>query len=114
MKNWSAIEKALAGLAVLVFVVVAGLGVMAWRADDSELLPEGCEGAAIDDDLEADTSPADALRTFVQSRTDFPIDDSWILESNDEGAYVFVSENGGHFEVEVRKGLVRRFMKCPE
>lgn len=114
MKNWSAIEKTLAALAAVVFVVVAGLGVVALRTDDSRQLPEGCEGAILDDDLEADDSPADALRVFVQSRTDFPIDDSWVLESDDGGAYVFVSDRGGHFEVEVRDGLVRRFMKCPD
>lgn len=114
MKNWSLVEKVLAAVAVVVFSGVVVLGVLAMRTDSGEALPEGCEGATLDSDLDADASPVDALRVFVQSRSDFPIDDSWVLESDTDGKYVFVSDNGGHFEIEVSGGLVRRFMKCPE
>lgn len=113
VKNWTVVDKILAGVAVVVFLAVGGLAVVALRSDNDEALPEGCDGAILDDDLVGDDSPVDALRLFVQSRTDYPTDDSWILESDSDGAYVFVSDNGGHFEVEVRDGIVRRFMKCP-
>ncbi len=114
MKNWSVLEKVLAAVAVVVFLGVAILGVVAWRSDDGEALPDGCEGSSHESDIEADASPVDALRVFVQSRTDFPIDDSWVLESDTDGNYVFVSDEGGHFEVEISSGLVRRYMKCPD
>jgi hypothetical protein len=115
VQNWTVIEKVLAAVAVVVFVAVAALGVLALVSDgDDEALPEGCEGARLDSDLEAESSPVDALRIFVQSRPgDFPVDDSWVLESDDRGVFVFVSEQGGHYEVEVRDGLVRRFLMCP-
>lgn len=116
MRDWSPLEKALAAVAALVAVVVVVLAVWAWRSGgDDEAVPEGCVGETLDSELTADASPADALRGFVQARPElFPVDDSWVLESDDGGAYVFVSDNGGQFEVEVRDGLVRRFLSCPE
>lgn len=116
MKEWSLVEKVLAALAVVVFVGVAVLGVVAWRSDDDDgtAVPEGCEGSTLDSDLGSDDTPVDALRRFVQSRPElFPVDDSWVLESDDDGVYVFVSENGGRYEVEVQRGLVRRYLSCP-
>ena len=113
VKNWSNLERALAGVAVAVFVGVAVLGVIALRSDE-EQIPEGCEGASLDSDFESDDSPADVLRAFVQSRPDeFPVDDNWLLESDDDGLYRFVNDTGGRYEIEVRDGLVRRFLRCP-
>lgn len=107
------LDRVLAGLAVMVLIVVVGLAVVAVRRDNDRALPEGCEGAVLEDDLVGDESPVDALRLFVQSRSDYPLDDSWVLESDADGAYVFTSDNDGYYEVEVRDGIVRRFMKCP-
>jgi hypothetical protein len=116
MRDWSPVEKILAALAVLVFVGVAALGVVAWGSggDDDTAVPEGCEGSTLDSDLTSDDTPVDALRRFVQSRPElFPVDDSWVLESDDDGVYLFVSESGGHYEVAVERGLVRRYLSCP-
>ncbi|MFP4512198.1 MAG: hypothetical protein ACLFRV_04525 [Acidimicrobiales bacterium] len=113
MKDWSVLEKVLAAVAVLVFVGVGALGLVAWRSGDG--VPDGCEVARDDSDIEGDMAPTDALRVFVQARSDeFPVDDSWILESDDDGVYTFVSEADGYYEVDVRDGLVRRFMTCPD
>jgi hypothetical protein len=117
VREWSTLEKVLAGIAAVVFVGVAALGVVAWRSggDDSESVPDGCRGETLDSELTTDASPVDALRGFVQTRPElFPVDDSWTLQSDDDGAYVFVSDNGGRFEVEVRQGLVRRYLSCPD
>jgi hypothetical protein len=117
MSTWSPFEKGLAVVAALVFVGVAVLGVVAWRSggDDEGAVPEGCDGATLDSELTSDDGPIDALRHFVQARPEaFPVDDSWVLESDDAGAYVFVSDSGGRFEVEVRRGLVRRYLSCPD
>lgn len=114
VKNWSTLEKALAGLAAVIVLVVVVLGVVAWRSGEDEVSwPEGCEGGVLDSDLEADASPVDALRVFVQGRDDFPLDANWVLESDTGGVYRFVNDTGGHFEIDIQDGLVRRFMKCP-
>jgi hypothetical protein len=117
VRDWSPLEKALVVVAVLVFVAVAALGAVAWRSgsDDEAVVPPGCDGASLDSELTSADGPADALRLFVQARPEaFPVDDSWVLESDDEGVFLFVSDNGGRFEVEVRQGLVRRYLSCPD
>jgi hypothetical protein len=117
VRDWSPFEKGLAVVAGLVFVAVAVLGVVAWRSggDDEVVVPAGCDGGRLDSELTSDDGPADALRLFVQARPEsFPVDDSWVLESDDDGVFLFVSDNGGRFEVEVRQGLVRRYLSCPD
>ena len=116
MRNWSPLEKGLAVVALVVFVGVAVLGVMALRSGgDDDAVPEGCEGGRLESELTSDDGPVDALRNFVQTRPEaFPLDDSWVLESDEAGEYLFVSDNGGRFEVEVRQGLVRRYLSCPD
>jgi hypothetical protein len=116
VREWSLVEKVLAAVAVVVFIGVAVLAVVAWRSgDDDGAVPDGCEGQTLDSDLESDASPVDALRIFVQDRPgDFPVDDSWTTASVEGGTYLFVSDNGGHFEIEVRDGLVRRYLICPD
>lgn len=109
-------EKVLAVVAVLVFVGVAVLGILAVLSDgDDDAVPEGCDGSRVDTDLAGESSPSDALRLFVQDRSDeFPVDDNWVLESDEDGRYLFVNDQGGHYEVEVEDGLVRRYLSCPD
>lgn len=114
MRNWSVTEKLLAVLAATVFVVVGVLGVLALTRGGGEEIPEGCEGATDDSGLVTDLGPSDALRVFVQARPEqFPVDDSWRLESDDGGMYVFVSDRDGYYEIEVERGSVQRYLSCP-
>ncbi len=114
MRNWSVTEKVLGVLAVVVFVGVGVLGVFALMGRGGEEIPEGCEGASDDSGLITDLSPTDALRVFVQARPEqFPIDDSWRLDSDDNEIYVFVSDREGYYEVEVDRGYVQRYLSCP-
>ncbi|MGY6502099.1 MAG: hypothetical protein ACXIVQ_14545 [Acidimicrobiales bacterium] len=116
MKTWSVLDKSLAAAAALVFVVVAVLGVVALRSDGTEEGRDGCRTATLDEPgLTSDDGPVDALRNFVQGRPeDFPVDDSWVVESDSDGVTVFTSANGGEFEVEVSDGVVRRYLSCPD
>ena len=109
------LEKVLAGVAAVVFVGVGVLAVVALRSGGDDV-PEGCEVAEHDSDLDLDLSPVDALRMFVQERPDqFPVDDSWRLESDDDEVFTFVSDHtSGYYEVDIRDGMVRRYMICPD
>ena len=114
MQNWSIPERVLAVVAGVVAVAVVALGVVALRSSGQDADPE-CEVATLDSELTSDTGAVDALRRFVQARPDdFPVDDSWIVQSDEGGVTVFSSRRGGQFEVEVADGLVRRYAICPE
>jgi hypothetical protein len=111
VKSWSVVDKALVGVLLVVVAVAATFGVLALRGGGDDRCQEG----TLESDLEVDIGPVEVFQAYIQSRPDdYPVDDSWILESDDDGEYVFVSDNGGRFEVAVRAGLVRRYLSCPD
>lgn len=115
VKRWSVLERVLAVVALLVFVGVGVLAVIAMRSGSDETAPDGCEVARDDSGTESNLSPVDVLRQFVQDRSDrFPLDDSWVLESDEDDRYRFVSDSDGYYEVDVSDGAVTRFMVCPD
>lgn len=116
MKDWSRLDKGLAATASVVLVVVIVLGVLALRPSGDDVVDDRCRTATLDEPgLTSDMGPVDALRVFVQGQPDdFPVDDSWIVESDTGDVTIFTSANGGEFEVEVSDGVVRRYVSCPD
>ncbi|MBK5224093.1 MAG: hypothetical protein JJE52_14710 [Acidimicrobiia bacterium] len=107
MRNWSPIQLGLVALALVVFVAVAALGLVALSGADVTCV-EG-EQAVI---APVDRPAEEALGEFVANNSDqYPLG-GWEVDEVDGDVTTFVNDDGGDHEVVVESGVVRSFSRC--